>query len=61
MESLAARKPLSIVMYGKTLSAILDFWNGLPKEQQPSIPECMQVAWPQTQTADVCVTHLQWQ
>jgi hypothetical protein len=60
LKTLGARKPLAIAMYGKTLGAILDFWNELPKEQRPSPPECIEVPWPQTRAAQVCVTHLHW-
>jgi len=55
-----ARKPLAIVMYGKSMGAVLDFWNGIPKERNPTAPTCLQVPWPVPTVAHVCVTRLDW-
>ncbi|MFM7145281.1 MAG: hypothetical protein ACKOW5_02995, partial [Actinomycetales bacterium] len=55
-----ARKPLSIVMYGKSMGAVLDFWNGIPKERRPTAPTCLEVSWPVPAVAHVCVTRLDW-
>lgn len=55
-----ARKPLSIVMYGKSMGAVLDFWNGIPKERRPTAPTCLEVPWPVPAVAHVCVTRLDW-
>jgi len=55
-----ARKPLAIVMYGKSMGAVLDFWNGIPKERKPTTPACLEVPWPVPSVAQVCVTRLDW-
>ena len=55
-----AGKPTSIVMYGKSMRSVLDFWNGIPKERRPSVPECIEVPWTQPAAVKVCVTHLSW-
>ncbi len=53
-------KPTSIAMYGKSMQSILRFWNGIPKERRPTIPECIEVPWTQPSRAQICVTHLTW-
>ena len=53
-------RPLSIIMYGKTTEAILDFWNSIPKQNLPTVPECKDVVWVEPDTAHVCVTKLTW-
>jgi hypothetical protein len=58
--TLQARKPLSLVMYGKSMGSVVEFWDSLPSQWRASPPECKHVSWPQTITAEVCVTHLTW-
>jgi hypothetical protein len=58
--TLQARKPLSLVMYGKSMGSVVEFWSSLPRQWKASPPECKHVAWPQTTSAEVCVTHLLW-
>lgn len=60
IKNLESRKPLSIAMYGKNMGAVLTFWNALPKQWRSTPPECKSVPWPQTQSALVCVTYLNW-
>ncbi len=61
VRALEAGKPQAIVMYGKSLESVLTFWNALPKEWRSTPPECTNVPWPQTGTADVCVTRIDWE
>jgi hypothetical protein len=58
--SMEARKPLSIVMYGRSVDTVLQFWNSLPKDWRASTPECTQVPWPATGSAAVCITRPVW-
>jgi hypothetical protein len=53
-------KPLSIAMYGKSMDAVLRFWNSIPKENLPTIPQCTEVSWTTPAVANVCVTRLTW-
>jgi len=53
-------KPISVVMYGKSMESVLEFWNSIPKNLRPSVPECIQVAWPSYEGVEVCVTKLSW-
>ncbi len=53
-------KPLSIAMYGKSLGSVLGFWNSIPKENLPTVPQCIEVPWTTPETVSVCVTRLTW-
>jgi len=53
-------KPLSLVMYGKSLNSVLNFWNSIPKANLPTVPQCIAVPWTTPESAKVCVTRLTW-
>lgn len=55
-----AISPLSIILYGKTMGAVLKFWNSIPKENLPTVPECIEVTWVEPNIAYTCVTRLTW-
>lgn len=56
----SASKPTSVVMYGKSTGAVLDFWNGIPKSLRPTPPECLRTMWSKPPIAQICLTHLSW-
>lgn len=53
-------KPLALALYGKSTESILQFWNSIPAERRPTVPECTQVPWPDYPSVQVCVTRLTW-
>lgn len=46
LEKLASTKPTALVLYGKSMDAIWDFWESIPREFDPGAPDCYDFSWP---------------
>jgi hypothetical protein len=55
-------KPSTIAMYGQSMSAIRAFMTGLPRQTQPTTPNCYDFTWPTPQipAGHACLTTLTW-
>jgi len=55
-------KPNVIAMYGQSLPAINAFMAGLPRQTQPTAPNCYDFTWPTPQipAGHACLTKLTW-
>jgi hypothetical protein len=58
-------QPSVIAMYGRSMDGILRFWSSIPREYDPSPPECYDAAWPIDPTSEfpatvshTCLTRL---
>lgn len=67
LDRLNTIRPSVIVMYGKSMDAVLDFWTSIPQELRPTAPVCYDYAWPIDPTSDfptttghTCLTRLSW-
>lgn len=67
LDRLDTIRPSVIVMYGKSMDAVLDFWTSIPQELRPTAPVCYDYAWPIDPTSDfptttghTCLTRLSW-
>lgn len=65
--NLETYRPTVIEMSGKSMDAVLRFWESLPKELRPSTPQCYDYAWPidprsdfPTAVGHTCLTRLTW-
>lgn len=48
----------ALVLYGRSPESVWTYYAGIPDTLRRSKPECMQVAWPSTGAAHVCVVRL---
>ena len=60
-------RPSVIVMYGKSMDSVIDFWTSIPQDLRPTAPLCYDYAWPIDPTSDfptttghTCITRLSW-
>lgn len=60
-------RPTVIEMNGKSMQAVLNFWESLPAEIDPTAPICYDYSWPidprssfPTGTGHTCLTSLTW-
>jgi len=67
LDRLDTIRPTGIVMYGKSMEAVLDFWTSIPQELRPTAPECYDYSWPidptsefPTTTGHTCLTRISW-
>jgi hypothetical protein len=65
--NLETYRPTVIEMSGKSMDAVLRFWESLPRDLQPSDPQCYDYTWPIDQRSDfptavghTCLTRLTW-
>jgi hypothetical protein len=64
---LATHTPDVLALYGKSMDAVMAFWNSIPKENDPTAPICYDYAWPADTSSDfpttqghTCLTRLTW-
>ena len=64
---LSTIKPDTLALYGKSMEAVLTFWNSIPKQNDPTPPICYDYAWPFDPRSDfptpqghTCLTSLSW-
>jgi hypothetical protein len=60
-------KPNVLALYGKSMDAVMTFWESIPKENDPTAPICYDYAWPPDPSSDfpnteghTCLTRLSW-
>lgn len=60
-------RPTVIQMNGKSMQSVLNFWESLPAELNPTAPICYDYSWPidprssfPTETGHTCLTSLTW-
>jgi len=60
-------KPDVIALYGKSMDSITKFWASLPRDIDPSAPQCIDYSWPVDLNSDfptkqgvTCLTRLSW-
>ena len=64
---LATHRPDVLALYGKSMDAVMTFWESLPKGNDPTAPICYDYAWPPDSSSDfpttqghTCLTRLTW-
>lgn len=67
LQTLASVQPDVLALYGKSMDAIMRFWESIPQENDPSAPVCYDYVWPRdpysdfpTQQGHTCLTRLVW-
>ncbi len=64
---LESLRPSVIAMYGQTTEAVQRFWQSIPRDAQPTAPDCYDFAWAPNPASDyvvtqghACLTRLTW-
>lgn len=67
LQTLESVQPDVLALYGKSMDAIMRFWESIPQENDPSAPVCYDYVWPNdpnsdfpTQQGHTCLTRLVW-
>lgn len=67
LQTLASVQPDVLALYGKSMDAIMRFWESIPRKNDPSAPVCYDYAWPEdtssefpAQQGHTCLTRLSW-
>jgi hypothetical protein len=67
LNQLQTYQPTVIAMYGKNKDAVLAMWASLPPQRNASVPECIDINWPEnpasafpTSGGVACLTRLIW-
>ena len=67
VERLNAFAPTTLALYGKTMESVINFWESIPRVNNPTTPICYDYAWPAddssdfpTTTGHTCLTTLTW-
>lgn len=67
LAQLATHRPNVIALYGKSMDAVMTFWESIPKVNDPTAPVCYDYAWPPDPSSDfpttqghTCLTRLTW-
>ena len=67
INQLGTVKPDVLALYGKSMDAVMTFWNSIPKATDPSAPICYDYSWPSDPSNDfpttqghTCLTRLTW-
>jgi len=65
--SLETVRPTVLALYGRSIDAVMKFWESIPREINPSAPECIDYSWPVDLNSDfpteqgfTCLTRLSW-
>ena len=67
IERLNAFSPTTLALYGKSMESVINFWESIPRVNNPTTPICYDYVWPAedssdfpTTTGHTCLTTLTW-
>jgi hypothetical protein len=67
LKQLNTVRPNVLALYGKSMDAVMTFWESIPKENDPTAPICYDYTWPPDSSSDfptteghTCLTQLSW-
>ncbi len=67
IQRLNAIAPTTLALYGKSMDAVINFWESIPQVNKPTAPICYDYAWPADNSSDfpttqghTCLTTLVW-
>lgn len=67
INALESVRPSVLALYGRSMDAVVEFWESIPRENDPSTPMCYDYAWPEDSNANfpaeqghTCLTRLTW-
>ena len=67
IQRLNAFAPTTLALYGKSMDAVINFWESIPQVNNPTTPICYDYSWPTDNSSDfpttgghTCLTTLVW-